>query len=120
MAYLWRFTGGPMMAQHWMLAWYVHSFVIFQGIRTSIAKKLYIFVIFHGVPDPLSPPLDPHMECNICVISYFSEGKLYAATVADIHSKDPLIMESGQRIRTEQHHSNMLNGRWHYPTHPLT
>ena len=28
----------------------------FQGIRTSIAKKPYIFVIFQGVgPDPLSP-----------------------------------------------------------------
>ena len=34
------------------------SFVIFQGIRTSIAKKPYIFVIFQGGgggPDPLSP-----------------------------------------------------------------
>ena len=32
------------------------SFVIFQGIRTSIAKKLYIFVIFQrvsGLPPPL-------------------------------------------------------------------
>ena len=32
------------------------SFVIFQGIWTSIAKKPYIFVIFQGGPDPLSPP----------------------------------------------------------------
>ena len=37
------------------------SFVIFQGIRTSIAKKPYIFVIFKGGPEPLSPPLDPPM-----------------------------------------------------------
>ena len=29
------FVGGTMMAQHWQ-AWYL---VIFQGIRTSIAKK---------------------------------------------------------------------------------
>ena len=28
---------------------------------TNIAKKPYIFVIFQGGPDPLSPPLDPHM-----------------------------------------------------------
>ena len=36
--------------------------VIFQGIRTSIAKEPYIFVIFQGGPNPLSPsPLDPRM-----------------------------------------------------------
>ena len=32
------------------------SFVIFQGIRSSNAKKPYIFVIFQGGPDPLTPP----------------------------------------------------------------
>ena len=37
------------------------SFVIFQGIWPSIAKKPYLFVIFQGGPDPLSPPLGPHM-----------------------------------------------------------
>ena len=39
-------------------------FVIIQGIRTSIAKKPYSFVIFQGGgPDPLSPPpLDPRMS----------------------------------------------------------
>ena len=40
------------------------SFVIFQGIRTSIAKKPYVFVIFFsggggGGPDPPVPPLNP-------------------------------------------------------------
>ena len=34
-----------MMAQHWMLAWKLCDI---QGIRTSIAKKPYIFVIFQG------------------------------------------------------------------------
>ena len=38
--------------------WFICSFVIFQGIRTSIAKKPYIFVIFQGGLDPLSLPLD--------------------------------------------------------------
>ena len=48
-------------------------FVIFQGIRTSIAKKPYIFVIFQGGggggggggeggSGPPVPPLDPHMH----------------------------------------------------------
>ena len=38
------------------------SFVIFQGIWTSIAKKPYIFVIFHGggVRTPWPPP--PHLD----------------------------------------------------------
>ena len=32
-------------------------FVIFEGLRTSIAKKPYIFLwIFRGGPDPLPPP----------------------------------------------------------------
>ena len=35
--------------------------MIFQGIRTSIAKKTYNFVIFQGGGDALSPPLDPPM-----------------------------------------------------------
>ena len=44
-----------------MLAWYIVA-VIFQGIRTCISRKPYIFVIFQGGADPLSPPpLDPHM-----------------------------------------------------------
>ena len=42
---------------------------------------------------------------------FLSEGNLYSATVADFQAKDPLIMESEQRIRTIQHDSNMLNGR---------
>ena len=48
-----RFAGGPIMAQHWMLELWD-----FKGIRTSIDKKPYIFVIFQGLgggggPDPL-------------------------------------------------------------------
>ena len=37
----------------------------FQGIWTRIAEKPYIFAIFQGGLDPLSPPpppLDPHMQ----------------------------------------------------------
>ena len=50
----------PMLAQHRMLAWYLCDF---QGIRTSIAKKPYIFVIFQGgwLSEPPCPPLDPRM-----------------------------------------------------------
>ena len=47
------------MLWYGMLAWYIVA-VIFQGIRTCIARKPYIFVIFQGA-DPPPPPLDPHM-----------------------------------------------------------
>ena len=44
-----------------MLAWYIVA-VIFQGIRTCIARKPYIFVIFQGGGGAAPPPpLDPHM-----------------------------------------------------------
>ena len=52
----WRFTGVPIMAEHFML---VGSFEIFQGIQTSIAKKPYIFVIFQGGSEPPVPPPPP-------------------------------------------------------------
>ena len=47
-------------------------FVIFQGIRTSIAKKPYIFVIFQGGPDPLSPP--PSGSAHEHVATIFSRN----------------------------------------------
>ena len=40
------------------------AFFIFQGIRTSIAMKPYIFVIFQGGPDARPPP-DPRMRTSI-------------------------------------------------------
>ena len=48
-----REAGEPMIAQHWMLAWYLCDFFV---IRTSIAKKTYIFAIFQvGVRTPCPP-----------------------------------------------------------------
>ena len=45
--------------------------MIFQGIRTSIAKKPYIFVIFQGGGSELPVlHLDPHMCTNICNVMY--------------------------------------------------
>ena len=46
-----RITGGPMMVQQWMLAWLLCDI---EGIRASIAKKPYRFVIFRreGVRTP--------------------------------------------------------------------
>ena len=43
---------------------WIVSFVVLQGIRTNIAKRPYIFVIFQrggGGSGPPVPPLDPHM-----------------------------------------------------------
>ena len=66
--------------------------MIFQGIRTSIAKKPYIFVIFQGGwggPDPLFPPLDPHMMCKSFIKSAVSiihvyNIQLYKCTVGKV------------------------------------
>ena len=45
----------------------------FKGIRTSIAKEPYIFVIYQvGGPDPLSPPLDPPMMLQLVIRVYVS------------------------------------------------
>ena len=41
------------------------SFVIFQGIRASIAKKPYSFVIFHGGSSPLPPSGSAHAKVHI-------------------------------------------------------
>ena len=51
----WRFAGGPMMmTRHVMLALYMCSFVIFYGIWTNIAKKIY-FRDFPVGSGPLVP-----------------------------------------------------------------
>ena len=58
------------------------SFVIFQGIRASIAEKPYIFVIFQGwgVPDPL-PPLDPRMRIHV---NQYSSSSLFDHSVISL------------------------------------
>ena len=48
MVFRWRADDGPTS----MLAWQLCDF---QGIMTTIAKKLYMFVIFQGGPDHLPP-----------------------------------------------------------------
>ena len=65
-----RFAGGPMMAN---IECWLGSFVIFQGIRTSIAKKPYIFFYLSGwfrTPCSPPPPLDSRIHNNCCLLSY--------------------------------------------------
>ena len=58
MAFCWRANDGPTLNAGLVAA------IFFQGIQTSIAKKPNNFEIFQGGwgPDPLSPPLDLHMQ----------------------------------------------------------
>ena len=66
-----RHLNGVLLAARWWpnIECWLSSFVDLHGIRTSIAKKPYIFVIFQGGggPYPLSPPLDPHLTKIIFV-----------------------------------------------------
>ena len=55
MAFRWRADDGPTLNAGLVAA-------IFQGIRTCIGRKPYIFEIFQGGPDPLFPPLDLHIS----------------------------------------------------------
>ena len=57
---------GVSLACRWwpIIECWLGSFVFFQGIRTSIAKKHYIFYDFSGGggAGPPAPPLDPRMK----------------------------------------------------------
>ena len=57
MAFRWWADDGPTLNAE-------ISFVIFQGILTSIANKSYIFVIFQGGggPDPMTPSASAHVK----------------------------------------------------------
>ena len=50
----WRFAGGPMVAQHWILA-----------CKLMLRNPIFLWL----GRDPLSPPLDPHMfmYLSICI-----------------------------------------------------
>ena len=69
-----RHLNGVSLACRWWpyIECWLGSFVNFKGIRTSIAKKPYIFVIFQGVGvrTPVHP-LDPHMMYVLCFFSLF-------------------------------------------------
>ena len=58
----WHLNGVSLAGRWWPnIECWLGSFVIFQGTRTSIVKKLYIVcVFFRGVQTPC-PPLDPRM-----------------------------------------------------------
>ena len=57
-----RHLNGVSLAERWWpnIECWLGSFVIFQGIRTSIAKKPFIFVIFQGGGGGLDPFVVPH------------------------------------------------------------
>ena len=84
MAFRWRADDGPTLNAGLV------AFCDFQGVRTSIAKEPYIFVIFQlgggGGSGPPVPPLDSHMYSNL--VTYFSEIKItcYSNIVTDFSS----------------------------------
>ena len=56
-------NGVSLVRRNWpKIEFWLSSFVIFQAIPTSVAKKPFSFVIFHGGPDPPPPPGSTHEE----------------------------------------------------------
>ena len=52
----------------------------------------------------------PKLLKNKEFVSFFSDGRLFSATVSDFAARDPLIVDAGHLIRTEEHDSKWLNG----------
>ena len=84
------------------------SFVIFQGIRTSIAKKPYIVVIFQVGTDPLSPSGSAH--ASVCLshipFSYCVSGKVFGvcgsiACIIELQGKSVACPEGVHRSSLE-------------------
>ena len=79
------------LAYRWwpIMKYWLGSFVFFQGIRTSIAKEPYIFVIFQeGVPDSLSPPLDARMSKKSTFFVHIYNMELVAREFSPLNYKD--------------------------------
>ena len=77
-----RHLNGVSLAGRWWpsIECWPGSFVILRGIRTSIAKKPFIFVIFSGGPDPSPPPLDPRVLAGLNASTY-GQQRLWSACV---------------------------------------
>ena len=62
-----RHCKGVSLAGRWVpnIECWLGSFVIFQGIRTNIAKKLNIFVIFQGGGS--GPPVHPFLDLPMSI-----------------------------------------------------
>ena len=74
------------LASRWWpyLKCWLGSLVIFKGIRTSIAKKPYIFVIFQGGPDPPPPGLATKTQATLSLL--FSYPSTHETTLEHIYS----------------------------------
>lgn len=58
----------------------------------------------------------------IFVNFYFVDGQLFSGTVADASQRDPLILkiDKGHMVRTVQHDSKVVNGKWNRYNCPQT
>ena len=67
---------------------FLGSFVIFQGIMNSIAKKPYIFVIFQGRSRPPPPPPPPPRihACDTCHFDARLDFNIYRVFILLIKS----------------------------------
>ena len=88
-----RHLNGVSLAGHWWpnIESLLGSCVILQGIRTSMAKKPYIFVIFQGRSGPPVPPPPPSGSAHV---SY----NVPPTSILHLDSDQPVRMCSCKRI----------------------
>ena len=82
----WCFAGEPLMPN---IKFWLESFVIFQGIRTSFAKNPYILLFFRS-PDPLSPSGSAHAACLIRSFKCLLSLKFLADVFLSLFSRSTL------------------------------
>ena len=96
----WRFAGGPIMAQHWMLAWF------FRGSGPLLLRNPIFLWFLWGGGGPLDPPMKRYLPVTV--------PPLRIATILTMFDrKFSLDMEIAQTLR--QRDVNSLIEKTHDP-----
>ena len=120
MAFRWQADDGPTLKAGLL------TLLIFHGIRTSIAKEPYIFVILQGWGSwPLPPPpLDPRMtvyECDSNYLLLTGSSMIISQEKQPLYTGDSLMqtiaccgISSGSTMVFRERNTYMLHYSWNF------